>query len=390
MRKMNENKATPKRTKGGETSPATPLSPVCETSDAGKSKRARALNFQSKLVTVHVAQRQLQAKRATRANLFEEVGQIEEGLQANRDRITARLQPQEDDEITRRPRIYNCKIRSIVWNYYTKNNDQQLIHCNFCNRIWKFQGGSTSNPLKHIREIHYNRLSDEDKGLLPKNGATSGNNAVRRTLNKKIYEQGALARCHPSVKEMDRKIAKVILTSCVSWRLIDNEAFGELCSELLGSRYNLPCRYYMQENVMTPMYEETKVHISNELKKQVNIGLTTDAWTSLTQQSYITVTAHIINEDCKFKSYVLDTTEITKRHNSENLMNHIEKILTDYEINTNNDLNIIYNLNATNPDNVHEQDQEDDHELNYLNNDSELTHVVEINEENVIESQSQT
>ena len=62
--------------------------------------------------------------------------------------------------------------------------------------------------------------------------------------------------------------------------------------------------------------------------------MTNDAWTSTAQQSYITVTAHIIDEDCNLKSYVLDTTEITKRHNSENLMEHIEKILTEYEINT--------------------------------------------------------
>ena len=157
-----------------------------------------------------------------------------------------------------------------------------------------------------------------------------------------------MARGHPSVKETDRKLAKVILSSCVSWSLIDNEAFGELCSELLGGRYNLPSRYYIQENVMTPMYEETKVYIKNALKKQVNIGLTTDAWTSTTQQSYITVTAHIIDEDCNLKPYVLDTTEITKRHTSENLMDHIKKILTEYEINTENESehNIMYNYNT--------------------------------------------
>ena len=222
------------------------------------------------------------------------------------------------------------------------------------------------------------------------NGATSGNNGVRRTLSRKIYEQGALARCHPSVKEMDRKIAKVILTSCVSWTLIDNEAFGELCSELLGGRYNLPSRYYIQENVMKPMFEETKAHIKKELKKQVHIGLTTDAWTSTTQQSYITVTAHIIDEKCNLKSYVLDTSEITTRHTSENLIVHIENVLTEYEINTKNDLHIIYNFNATNPDNVHEQDKEQDHEVNYLVNDTEVTHVVELNADNVIESESQT
>ena len=104
-------------------------------------------------------------------------------------------------------------------------------------------------------------LSDEDKGSLSNNGATSGKTGVRRTLSRKIYEQGALARGHPSVKETDRKVAKVILSSCASWSLVDNEAFGELCSELLGGRYNLPSRYYIQENVMKPMYEETKVHI---------------------------------------------------------------------------------------------------------------------------------
>ena len=42
---------------------------------------------------------------------------------------------------------------------------------------------------------------------------------------------------------MDRKVVKVILTSCVSWSIIDNEAFGELCGELLTGTYNLPCRY---------------------------------------------------------------------------------------------------------------------------------------------------
>ena len=71
-------------------------------------------------------------------------------------------------------------------------------------------------------------------------------------------------------------------------------------------------------------------------------------------------------------------------------MDHIEKVLTEYEINTKNDLHIIYNFNATNPDNVHEQDKEEDHELNYLVNDSEVTHVLELNAENVIESESQT
>ena len=60
--KTKKSTATPNSTKGGQTSPATPLSPSPETSDAGKRKRARSLNLQSKLASLQAAQRSLQKK----------------------------------------------------------------------------------------------------------------------------------------------------------------------------------------------------------------------------------------------------------------------------------------------------------------------------------------
>ena len=122
-------------------------------------------------------------QRARRANIFDEVRVIEEGLQANRDRITARLQAEEDDEITRPPRPYHRKSPSIIWKHCTKRINENTIRCNHCETTWSGLSGSTSNPLKHLRVLHYNMLSDEEKGSLPNNGATSGNNGVRRTLS---------------------------------------------------------------------------------------------------------------------------------------------------------------------------------------------------------------
>ena len=141
-----EEPVSPKRTKEGQTSPATPLSPSPETS-------ARALNLQSKLDTLHASQRRLQAKRARRVNIFDEVEQIEEGLQANRDRIT--------DITMITPGPYNRRrSRSIIWHHVTKSpSDEGLLLCNYCEKTWKGLYGSTSIPLKHIREIHYNMLS---------------------------------------------------------------------------------------------------------------------------------------------------------------------------------------------------------------------------------------
>ena len=72
------------------------------------------------------------------------------------------IQPHENNEITRPPRSYNRRLRSIVWNHCTKNIVEDLIHCNYCQKIWKLEGCSTSIPLKHIRENHYNSLNAEE------------------------------------------------------------------------------------------------------------------------------------------------------------------------------------------------------------------------------------
>ena len=103
-----------------------------------------------------------------------------------------KLQDHQDHTIVNHVVLYGIMSqRETVKNCY---------YVNIVKKKWKGLSGSTSNPLKHIRESHYNMLSDEDKGLLSNNGATSGKTGVRRTLSRKIYDEGALARVHPSVK----------------------------------------------------------------------------------------------------------------------------------------------------------------------------------------------
>ena len=61
-------------------------------------------------------------------------------------------------------------------------------------------------------------------------------------------------------------MARLFVSSSASWSLLENKVFGELCSEMLDGRYNIPSRDYIQNSVMIPMYQETKVEIKKELK----------------------------------------------------------------------------------------------------------------------------
>ena len=292
--RIHRGKNAPENTQGGENAPLSPTATqLGETSTAAR-KRQRHTNSQSRLDSLNQAERMLNDRR---------------------NRITTPTLEEDDDEITRpATRKYKRKSPSVVWNHVTKV-DNGKIECNHCIKTWSYQRGSTSNPLKHLKDEHYSKLTDEQKKEMSKDGETSGKDGTipKRTLFKKVYEAGPLPRNHRSVKRVDAKLARVLISSNASWSLLDNANFGAFCDEILSGRYNLPTRTYILNNVINPMFQETKEHIKKELKKYKNIGLTTDAWTSMVQQSYITVTAHIIDEDFKLVSYVLDTQEIKKK-----------------------------------------------------------------------------
>ena len=88
----------------------------------------------------------------------------------------------------------------------------------------------------------------------------------------------------------------------------------------------------MLDNVVTPMFHATFDVVKDLLSKCKNIGLTADAWSSINHKSYITITAHTIDDAGDLHRCVLDTGEIKVRHTSENLLIHISKVLDKYDL----------------------------------------------------------
>ena len=46
------------------------------------------------------------------------------------------------------------QVKSVVWDHATLENGN-TVKCKHCPKVWVNLGGSTSIPLKHIREMHY-------------------------------------------------------------------------------------------------------------------------------------------------------------------------------------------------------------------------------------------
>ena len=82
----------------------------------------------------------------------------------------------------------------------------------------------------------------------------------------------------------------------------------------------------------------TKNIIKRFLDPINDIAFTTDAWSSRSDHSYITVTAHALDSDCNLHALVLNTFEMVNRHTSENLLKGIMDIINDWELSKKSDL----------------------------------------------------
>lgn len=62
------------------------------------------------------------------------------------------------------------------------------------------------------------------------------------------------------------------------------------------------------------------------------MSLTTDTWTSTSNDSYLTVTEHHVTDDWEIKSNVLCTRAMPERHTGENIAEKLQNVVSEFDI----------------------------------------------------------
>uniref|UniRef100_A0A9J7ZZ58 Zinc finger BED domain-containing protein 1-like n=1 Tax=Cyprinus carpio carpio TaxID=630221 RepID=A0A9J7ZZ58_CYPCA len=90
-------------------------------------------------------------------------------------------------------------------------------------------------------------------------------------------------------------------------------------------RYKLPTRATFTDSVLPALYKETKAKVMESMCKARRVAITSDAWTSVATESYVTITSHYISEDWKIVSHVLQTRAVYESHTGA----HMARLLLD-------------------------------------------------------------
>ena len=91
--------------------------------------------------------------------------------------------------------------------------------------------------------------------------------------------------------------------------------------------------------------------------------MTSDAWKSFAKQSYVGLTCHLINQKGELQNFLLSTTEIEKRHTSQNLREHIQTELVKWGLEYDS---VTTNFNQTNENDIQSQTENIEGGVDYL------------------------
>ena len=269
---------------------------------------------------------------------------------------------------------------SIAWSFFDKKSDSNIVECKLCHHRMNRVHRSTSNLRRHAKDRHPIEFEiEEERRRTPISKVTASapseaptesqdkNNEKRPYDNQsEKTDQEDVPKKKPKMAQqtlqefqqrkekyptddtrkhaIDNLIMNMIIRDTRPFSIVEDQGFLALIN-YLNPRYQMIARSTIRDKRLPALYNLKKEEIKKELLESQSVAITTDSWTSISTQSYTTITAHYIDKDWVQKSKVLYTRSNGKRHTSENLEAELRECFIEFGINNKVDYIVTDNAN---------------------------------------------
>jgi hypothetical protein len=220
----------------------------------------------------------------------------------------------------RKPNANGPRKTSPAWDHFIKlpNEAVPTAACKHCHKKYlcdpKTHG--TSNLLAHTKVCFKNPLNDPKQASLMFASGEGG--ALVAASQKYNYEA-----CR-------KAIALFVILDEHAFRVVEGEGFKLLCRQL-QPLLTVPSRRTVARDCFK-LFVDEKVRLKAYFKSDCSrVALTTDCWTSVQNLSYMTLTAHFINNDWKYEKRILSFC-LVPNHKGDTIGRKVEEILREWGI----------------------------------------------------------
>ena len=228
-----------------------------------------------------------------------------------------------------------------MWEYFTLNlYDKSKVSCSVCAAVVA-RGGketknlNTSNMRHHLKTKHpedYKELEAKEKQLAQEKERNSlgisGSN--QPTLINAFARSQPLAFDHPRAKETNKSIGEMIALDNEPFTVVNHIGFNRLM-KLLESHYQLPSDKYFSETLIPEMYQKVYLKVKEGISSASHISITTDVWSSVAQDSYLSLTCNYITADFSRQQVCL-AAPFNDHHTGEHIAAMINKCFHSWSV----------------------------------------------------------
>lgn len=137
----------------------------------------------------------------------------------------------------------------------------------------------------------------------------------------------------------------MLVTDMRSLSMVEDDGFKVMINTLHPG-YTLPSRTHFSK-LMEKKYQDTFQEVKIAIKaNNSKITLTTDIWTSVTTEAYLSITCHYINDDWDMESICHTTMSLQDRHTGSNIAESLEEVARRFEIPPSNIITIVHDNGA--------------------------------------------
>uniref|UniRef100_UPI0005212532 zinc finger BED domain-containing protein 1-like n=1 Tax=Ciona intestinalis TaxID=7719 RepID=UPI0005212532 len=201
------------------------------------------------------------------------------------------------------------------------------VSCKLCSKGFSLRC-STTTLKYHLQSSHKDKLAGAS-------GPSSSGSSESDVLVQSDIRQ---YQVRPKLSDDESRRIDVLVSSFM-WRdmrpfhIVEGQGFRDLVHGL-NHQYKIKHRSTYQA-ITERTYKSAKSFLLDVLQHANYMGITTDMWTSIRNDSYITVTVHWITDDWKMQHGVLTTECMTEANTAENLSLRLTDVLAEYRITSN-------------------------------------------------------
>ncbi|XP_072400817.1 E3 SUMO-protein ligase ZBED1-like [Diabrotica undecimpunctata] len=241
--------------------------------------------------------------------------------------------------------------KSEIWTYFSDEIEGK-VKCVYCAQTLSVKNKSTSTLIRHMNQKHPTLLIKRQKteqairstpaneGTVETIASTSSEVQTQPSSTLSTFQVSKLQTITgffqrplaiSKQNEIDKQLIRMITKEYHPFSIVEDTEFKKLLY-LLNPNYKVPSRKTVSNSMIPAFYNQTVDIVRTRLERAYAVCLTTDGWTSRTNDSFFSVTAYYIVEEDKrtfLTSDLLGCISFTERHTAENICNMLKQLISE-------------------------------------------------------------